>query len=144
MLADKDTVHNLIPQAPPMIMVDTLIEQDDERSVTGFFIEEDNLFVTRGRFTEEGLIENMAQSVALRSGWKALNEYETAGEFIPKVGVIGAVKNFKLYNMPLVNKEIYTEIEITAEVFNATMVSGFIKQNGELMAEAELKIFVPE
>ena len=74
MLADKDTVHKLIPQSHPMIMVDQLIFQDDQRSITAFFIQEDNIFCQDAKFSEEGMIENMAQSVALRSGWKAMKE----------------------------------------------------------------------
>ena len=49
MLADKNTVQRLIPQEKPMIMVDELLEHDEDRTVTGFSVETDNLFAVIGR-----------------------------------------------------------------------------------------------
>lgn len=143
MLADKEIVHSLIPQAPPMIMVDQLIYQDDQKSITGLYIYKDNIFCQDDMFTEEGMIENMAQSLALRSGWKAMEAGK--GEKIePAIGVLGAVKNFKLNKHARSESHVTTEIMITAEIFNASMVHAKVMQDGEVLAEAELKIFVPE
>jgi 3-hydroxymyristoyl/3-hydroxydecanoyl-(acyl carrier protein) dehydratase len=144
MLAAKDTVHKLIPQGPPMVMVDTLIYQDEHNTRTGFYLENDNLFNEDGYFSEEGLIENIAQSAALRTGWTALQKHGRDGEVNPPVGVIGSVKNFKLYRKPMINSSITTEITVQAEVFNATLISGKVMQDNEVLAEAELKIFIQD
>src|SRR5210317_916376 len=109
MIATKETVHKLIPQKPPMVMVDTLIYHDEQKTSTGFLIQKDNIFVEDGVLSEEGMIENMAQSSALRTGW--IGKSEKGGEqFSPPVGVIGAVKNFKLYLNPKINTGIITNI----------------------------------
>ena len=144
MLADKNTVHLIIPQEPPMVMVDTLEYQDDRYTVTTFFIEEDNLFIEEGVFSLEGMVENMAQTAALRTGWKGKENAGGGSGYKPPVGVIGAVKDFKVYRCPGVKTMITTKIEVTAEVFNATMVSGRIMQDEEVLAEGELKIFLQE
>ena len=141
MLAGKDTVLKLIPQGIEMCMVDMLLYHDKKLSRTGFYIEKDNLFNVKGSFSEEGMIENIAQSAALRSGWMSkIGAGET--ELAPSIGVIGAIKNFMLYRNPAINTSITTEVEVITEIFNATMVQGKIMQDDELLAECELKIFI--
>lgn len=144
MIAEKDTVTKLIPQGPPMIMVDTLIEHDEQRTLTGFTIDEGNIFVSNGQFTESGLIENMAQSAALRTGWISRQKNAGFEDFTPPSGVIGSIKNFRLYSLPKLNSCLKTEIFILAEIFNATIVRASIKSEEKLLAEAELKIFITE
>jgi len=144
MLAAKNTVHKLIPQGPPMVMVDTLIYQDEHKTETSFYLENNNLFNDNGYFSEEGMIENIAQSAALRIGWSALEKSEGKESVSPQVGVIGAVKTFKLYRKPRINSNITTEIIVEAEIFNATLISGKIMQEEEILAEAELKIFLQD
>lgn len=144
MLASKYMVSKLIPQGPPMIMVDGLLYHDEQKSRTCLQIESDNMFVIGDVFTEAGLIENIAQSAALRMGWMGYQEMKEGEDIKPKVGVIGAVKNFTLYQLPTVGTEINTEINIQTEIFNATIISGKITAGEELLAECEMKIFLQE
>jgi len=143
MLAEKDTVMKLIPQGEGIRMVDSLLYHDDTLSRTEFFIQKNNLFIVDGCFSEEGMIENIAQSSAIRTSWNGWNN-SADNEFLPQVGIIGAVKNFRLYRNPLIDTKIITEVEVLAEIFNATMIHGKIIQDGELLAEAELKIFIQD
>ncbi len=144
MLAAENLVRKLIPQGLPMVMVDSLLEHEGPRTLTGFGIEDGNLFVSKGVFSEAGIIENMAQSAALRTGWSAMHENTADGDFKPPIGVIGSVKNFKLYRLPGVNTKIETEILVEAEVFNATIIKAYVRADAEVLAEAELKIFINE
>lgn len=127
-----------------MLMVDNLIEHEEERTLTGFSIEAGNIFVNDGLFSESGIIENMAQSAALRTGWAGMQKSEGEANFNPPIGVIGSVKNFKLFRLPKVNNRLETEILVQAEIFNATVIKASVRSDGELLAEAELKIFIPE
>lgn len=142
MLASKKIVHKLIPQEKPMIMVDSLIHNEALKTITGFYIDRGNLFSENGKFTAEGLIENMAQSAALRTGWIAMQGHVPDQDFTPPVGVIGAVKNFKLHALPRIETTITTEIRIEAEIMNATIVKGRVMQDDKVLAEGELKIFL--
>jgi predicted hotdog family 3-hydroxylacyl-ACP dehydratase len=144
MLASKDIVHKLIPQGHPMIMVDTLIEHNEHLTKTGFHISSDNLFVSNGKLSGEGLLENMAQSAALRTGWVASKRQQEQLAFKPPVGVIGAVKNFKVHKLPACNAEITTEIILQAEFMNASMIAGRVMLGNEILAEGELKIFLQD
>ncbi len=144
MLAEKDTVRKLIPQDPPMIMVDALLSHDNERTLTSFDIDSHNIFVENGLFTESGLMENMAQSAALRTGWIARMEHKEGENFTPPIGVIGSIKGFKLYRLPDAGSRIETEIIILTEIFNATMAEAIIRKGDEILAECELKIFLQD
>ncbi len=144
MLATKNTVTKLLPQGSPMIMVDTLISHDDQHTVTAFTIKKENIFVVNGRFSEAGLIENMAQSAALRTGWMAMQRSDSTEAFRPPVGVIGAVKGFMLYQLPDIDTSLETEIIVLTEIFNATMIKASIKAGKKLLAEGELKIFIQD
>lgn len=142
MLADKETVSRLIPQEPPMVMVHGLIEHDEQYTQTVFTIEEGNIFLENDCFSEAGLLENMAQSAALRTGWVSAANKNEEKEFIPRVGVIGAIKNFELFRSPEVNSKLQTTIELLTEFGSATMVSAIVRQDDEVLASAELKIFL--
>ena len=144
MLADKETVARLIPQRPPMVMVHSLTGHDDRKTVTAFTVEEDNIFTENGYFSEAGLIENMAQSSALRTGWISAGNAENGNDFSPLVGVIGAIKDFELFRKPEVGSSIQTTVELLTEFGNATMVRAYVREDDELIASAELKIFLTD
>ena len=143
MLASEETIFTLIPQRPPMVMVDKLIYSDEQKAITGFSIKEGNIFCSKGQFFEAGLIENMAQSAALHAGWMA-KQHPDGKIKKPPVGVIGAVKNLRIFCLPEINTEIKTEIIILTKIFNASMISGRVKAGDEILAECEMKIFLQE
>ena len=144
MLADRDKVSILIPQEPPMVMVHRLHEHDDRHTITSFTVEPTNIFVVNGVLSEAGLIENMAQTAALRTGWIAAGRIDGNKYFSPPVGVIGAIKNLEIHRMPEINSQLETTVEILAEFGSATVVMAFIRHSEELLAEAELKIFLTD
>ena len=54
----------LLPQKPPMVMVDALVEFTELSAVTRLVVRPDNIFVQNGRLAEPGLVENIAQTAA--------------------------------------------------------------------------------
>jgi len=139
MLAQGNDIFNLIPQRPPMVMVDKLFECNETVALTGLKITRENIFVMNGFFNESGLIENMAQSAALMTGWLAINQQ--GGEQKIPMGVIGGVKEFQVRFLPSVDSEIITQIEVLYRIANATIVFGKVKVDERLASECELKIF---
>ncbi len=137
-IVQGESLWELIPQGPPMIMVDKLYYIDQNRTITGFTINKHNIFCQDGVFREPGLIENIAQTAAVRSGYFC--RYEK-NEKVQK-GFIGAVKNLIIYFLPEINSEIYTEIKIEHNIFDVTIISGVIKCKGRKVAECEMKIFL--
>lgn len=126
-----------IPQKPPMVMVDRIVEIKDKTTVTSFIIKPDNVFCEDGFFREPGLIENMAQTAAAGVGYKP---GIVAGE--PPLGFIGGIRDLKIRTFPKVGQEIITTVTVAHEVFDATIVKGVVQLDGEPIAECELKIFL--
>jgi len=67
-LFDAAFVGNLIPQKFPFVMIDKMFSYTETTIVSGLKVTHDNIFVNDGVFLEAGLIEHMAQSVALHTG----------------------------------------------------------------------------
>ncbi len=130
-------IVDLIPQKPPMVMIDKLVYSDDIRAETKFYIKKDNIFCKDGLFREPGLIENIAQTAASQQGSLFKN-----GKSETKIGYIGAIKNLKINFLPKINTEIYTEIIITNDILGVTVINGKVKYDDKIAAECEMKIFI--
>ncbi|HOV10579.1 MAG TPA: hydroxymyristoyl-ACP dehydratase [Bacteroidales bacterium] len=137
MIAQGNDVLKLIPQRPPIVMVDKLISAADKKTLSGLKITPENIFVEDNCLQEPGIIENIAQSAALGVGYLC----QSKNEKIP-IGFIGAVSNLKIFSLPKVNTEITTEIQVEYEVMEATLISSKVFCNEQLLAQAEMKIFL--
>jgi len=126
-----------IPQAAPFEMIDELVHADETGTRTQFTIREGHLFVADGHFTEPGLIENMAQTAAAGTGYKAAQDEQPA-----PVGFIGAIKNFEVTKLPAIGDTIISEVKMLTQVMNAHVVQASVLLGGEQIAAAEFKIFL--
>lgn len=135
-------VSALIPQKPPIEMVDKLWFNDETTTISGFSVKNDNLFCENGLFTEPGIVENIAQTAALRVGYM-VSLMEKNGENIsPPIGYIGAIKKLIINQLPKVGSELKTEVVIQQIIFDVTLITGKTTVNGETIAECEMKIFL--
>ncbi len=137
MLVTKEHIESLIPQRPPFVMIDTLISFNEQSTITGFVVREDNIFVENGIFKEPGLVENIAQTAAARAGYISKKEDKPV-----EVGYIGSVNNLQVFALPKTGDELITEITIENQIFNVTLISGSITCNGQLVAQCNMKIFI--
>lgn len=137
MLVSKDKIQQYIPQRPPMVMIDDLLEADDVHAVTSLVVRSGNLFVEGGYLAEPGLIENIAQTAAVQVG------YQCAKKNIPvPIGYIAAIKNLQIANMPKLNAMITTSVRITNHVLDVTVIEGRVECQGEICCSCEMRIFV--
>lgn len=127
----------LIPQRPPMVLVDRFYGMNEQGSYTGLLIEASCLFCTDGQMDECGVTEHIAQSAAVRVGYL----YRSRGEAIP-VGFIGSVNKMTWHALPAVGDELHTTIRVEQEIFDITLISATVEANGRLIAEGQLKIFL--
>ena len=126
----------LIPQRPPMVMVDRLVSCDPVETVTRFEVKSDGLMVEEGLLMACGLIENIAQTCAVRVGY--LNRH--SGQPV-RVGVIGALRDMVVHSQPAVGTTVETTIEVTDEIFGMTLASARSRSlDGQLLAEGTIKI----
>jgi predicted hotdog family 3-hydroxylacyl-ACP dehydratase len=128
-------ITDLIPQRPPMVMID-LLEHAGEKSAGGkLFIKESNLFCRNGLFQEAGIIEFIAQTAAAYTGYLHLK----AGKEI-NLGFIGSVKNLVINLLPAVNTAIESEIIVESELLGYSIITGRILQDSRILAECEMRI----
>ncbi|QEC69466.1 3-hydroxyacyl-ACP dehydratase [Panacibacter ginsenosidivorans] len=135
----QENILELVPQRPPFLMIDGVLASDDKKTVTSFIIKEDNILVKDGKFSEAGLIENIAQTAAARAGVTALRKNKPVA-----IGYIAAVQNLEIIALPEVNNTIHTEITADNEILNVLLISGTATCNGKLLAKCNMKIFIDQ
>ena len=132
-----EDIRGLIPQKAPFVMVDKLLFVDELTTKSSFIIDRDNVFVKKGVFQEAGMMENIAQTAALRAGYMAQKDNKPV-----ETGYIGAVKDFEVFNLPKVGDELTTEISIQNQIFNVTVIEGKVWHSGDLLVQCEMKVFI--
>jgi predicted hotdog family 3-hydroxylacyl-ACP dehydratase len=137
MIVLKENIESLIPQRKPFVMIDELSFSDGNQTRTRLQVRADNIFVQNGFLTEPALLENIAQTAAARAGYEANKENAPV-----RVGYIGAVKNFEVFDLPAVGDIIETEIIIGNQVFDVSVIKGSISCNNRVIAKCEMKIFI--
>lgn len=133
-------IHELLPQKEPFVMVGMLKYFDMGRTATETEIKGENLMVDNAVFSSYGIIENIAQTCAVRIGY--INKYIFNREI--RLGFIGAIKNMHIYSLPKVGDTIETEILTIEEVFGMTLVKASVRHDGEILCECEMKIALNE
>lgn len=133
-VTDKTFIGGLIPQKSPFVMIDSLHFFSEDKIVSGFTIYKENLFSENNFFQAPGLIENMAQTIALHKGY---NYY--LKKLPAPVGYIGAMKKVEIFKLPVVNKELRTTVNILHDIMDVTLVSATIECEGALIAQGEIK-----
>ena len=139
-ITDLSVLKQLLPQREPMLLVDSLISFSENSLISMFAITEENIFVKNNHFQETGLLENMAQTVALHTGYKGKLSSEK-----PRVGYIGAIKKATFERLPSVGETIKTEVIITYNAMDMTMVDVAVFLKEEKIASATMTtILKPE
>ncbi|MFT3793723.1 hypothetical protein [Flavobacterium sp.] len=131
---DKRFVGNLIPQKFPFVMVDKLLSYSETSIVAGLEVVEDNIFYKDGTFLEPGLIEHMAQTVALHTGYQFYLRQEMA-----PTGYIGSISGVEIKALPQLGDEIETAVTILQEFAGITMVQISTTVNGNEIASGQMK-----
>lgn len=129
-------IHELLPQREPFVMVDKLVYFDEKNTTTSFLVREDNLFVENGRLNACALAENIAQTCAARLGY--VNKYILKRGI--QIGFIGAVKDMKVIDTPVVGDVLTTTIHVLEQIMGLTLVTAVIRIGDRVATTAEMKI----
>ena len=127
-------VENYIPQRPPFVLIDTVESVSVQSARTRYTIPADCPLVTDGVLPLAGLLENAAQTCAVRAGQAAGN----------KIGYIGAVKQIQALRLPRVGETLTTDAVLVQEVLNISLVDCTTRIGDELIATATLKLALTE
>ncbi len=139
MHADKINILDYIPQRPPVVMVDAFHGVEGDCSRSGFTVPADHIFCTDGMLDECALIENMAQSAALRVGWLSVS----SGRPVP-LGFIGSVGKCDMVRKVRAGETLLTTIRVVAELGDVTLAEATVTSAGERVATCTLKIFLQQ
>jgi predicted hotdog family 3-hydroxylacyl-ACP dehydratase len=134
MIPEED-ILSLIPQRPPFVMIDRLLDCDGARTRTAFRVDGKNIFVSDGRLHESGLIENIAQTVAAGEGYLARREERPV-----QIGFIGAIKNLQIDILPCLSDELITETTSTGQAAGINLISGKIWCAGKVIVQCSMTI----
>ena len=136
-----EDIKLLIPQREPFIMVDEIEATDGTHAVSALTVRSDNYFMLPDNtISETCLIEHIAQSCSALMGCQALDQHLEN----PPVGLIGEVKHFECNHRPQVGEKVCTTIEFGFTFGDVTIATGESHIEGELIAKAQLKIFVQQ
>ena len=129
--------QGLIPQADPFVLVDKLIEYNEIKVVSTFVVPEQHYLVSSGTLTAYGLMENMAQTAAMMSGY----ESKIKGE-APPIGFIGSIEQGKIVHLPTVGSELVTTLQLQTKIMNVLVVTAEVKLEDEIQASCKMKIVI--
>ena len=136
---NPEFIKELIPQREPIIMVDAILEYEESKVVGGLTVSEDCIFVENNTLKEPGVLEHMAQTVALYTGY----EYYLKNKQAP-VGYIGSMKNVEILRLPKIGEKLVTTATILHEIMGVTLVNIETKVDEKIIAFGEMKTVIAE
>jgi len=137
MIIAQDNITTIIPQRPPFVMIDQLVSCNETGSDTTFLIKADNILVDGGELSEAGITENIAQTAAAGLGYMMLKNNTSI-----VIGYIAAIKNLEIFSQPKIGNVIATNVTITNQVFDVTIITGTVKCDNQMLAKCEMKIYL--
>lgn len=136
-ITSAETLLQCIPQRNPIVMVDVLYRFNETEVSAGLFVETAGIFIKNNALQEPGLIEHMAQTVALHTGFGYFIKQEQA-----PTGYIGSIANLKINRLPIANEKIQTTATILQEFAGITLVDIICQINDETIATAQMKTVI--
>lgn len=130
-------IRTLLPQRPPILMVDRLLSADDKRTETELLVRADNIFVENGMLKAYAIIENMAQTCAAQLGYA---DVYVNGHNDVRIGYIGSVKRMQIDDSPRVGESLRTRMEVVEDFGDLKLVTAESFVNNHRIAVAELTI----
>lgn len=123
-------IEHYIPQRAPFVFIDTIDEVSATTAQTRYTIPAACPLVSNTQLTLAGLMENAAQTCAVRAG--------------NKIGYIGAIKQMDVIRLPKVGDELVTKAVVEQEVLNICLMNITTSVGSEQIASTTMKIAVVE
>jgi 3-hydroxyacyl-[acyl-carrier-protein] dehydratase len=136
-IIDKNFVEQLIPQKHPIVMVDSLLNYNETEIIAGLTINNSNIFIENNCLNESGIVEHMAQTVALYTGYQYYLKNEK-----PPTGYIGSIKKIEIFQLPKSNVVIKSRATIIQEFMGVTLVDIETYENEKLIAKGQMKTVI--
>ncbi|MDR2765240.1 MAG: pseudouridylate synthase [Tannerella sp.] len=135
-------ITDILPQRPPFILVDRLTYYDPRKAITLYTVREGHFFCADGKLEEAGLVENIAQTGAVRTGYET--KYGLQGDGVIRIGLIGAIRKMDIRRAPCVGEQLETTVVVVEDIFSISLVEAKVEIGSEVIATCEMKIFLTE
>lgn len=138
MASPNYSVEQVLPHAPPMVLLDELIDYGNEALTAAVTIRNDSLFLQSEGVPSYVAIEYMAQAVAAYGGVEALNEHRPV-----RIGYLLGTRNFAS-KVPFFR--VGDRLIVRVSVIYVDALSSFACQilvDEEIVAEANLSVYQP-
>lgn len=133
-------IELLIPQRPPILMVDELLRVEGDEAWTMWRVREGNCFLEAdGSLSPVGLIEHIAQSAAALCGYRSYQQ----GAAEPSIAYLCEVKRFSCLRTPQVAEELTTHIMLGPSVDGVMLLTALCSSVCETVATTQMKICIP-
>ena len=130
MISGQTNIEQFIPQRPPFVFIDRVDAVSADATCTRYTIPADGVLVSEDVLPLAGLMENAAQTCAVRAG--------------NKIGYIGAVKQMAVTRLPRVGETLVTEARVVQQVLNICLMEVTTRIGDEQIATTTLKIATME
>ncbi len=130
-------VTKYIPHRPPLVMVDSLYMCSEKVGIAGLTIESNNVFVSNNEFQEPGLIEHMAQTMALKMAYE--QSLKSHKKFM---GFLVVVRDLKIRHLPRVGQEVVTRGEAVSDHGGLSVARFRAYINGKQIAACEMRLLM--
>lgn len=136
-------IERYLPQRRPFMMVDTICSGSEKECKTAFMVNEDLLTLRRGRLSENGILENMAQTCASHIGYVEIHIRKSNKI---RVGVVALVKNCRIKSLPRCGEEIETEATLITQLELMSLYHVVVKKKGNVdsIAESDMQVMLRE
>ena len=137
-LAQGTALWKLLPQRPPMVFIDALLEANATEASSRFRVGPTTLFVNQQQLQAPGLLENMAQTAAAQQGWLAQQMHQPIA-----IGLIARIKKSTIHQLPLVGTTLITHVHTTAQWEGRCRLEGRVFGAQQLLAEGTFWLVQP-
>lgn len=136
-IVEAQEIIDYLPHRAPLVMVDRLYMCSSKIGIAGLRIEYNNIFVSQNEFQESGLVEHMAQTIALKMAFESSLQNKKTFR-----GFLVVVRRFNVITLPKVGQEVITRGEVVniPGVSNVANFKSYI--SGKLIAESQLRLLM--
>jgi 3-hydroxyacyl-[acyl-carrier-protein] dehydratase len=130
-------VTKYIPHRAPLVMVDALYMCSEKVGMAGLTIKYNNVFVEQDELQEPGLIEHMAQTMALKMAYE--QSLRSDKKFM---GFLVVVRDLKIRHLPKVGQEVVTRAEAVSDHGGLSVARFKAHINGKQIATCEMRLLM--
>ncbi|MDF1614732.1 ACP dehydratase [Desulfurivibrio dismutans] len=130
----------LVPQRPPMLLVDELLEWRPGRALARAVVPAAGIWYDpETGVPTEYWIELVAQAMAAANGYDAMQAGAAPGS-----GMLVGVDSFRLYQVPRPGATVLVELKKTFEFGAVKIIKGWVRSAEADLAEVEIKVWEGE